>query len=122
MQARGDDVIAYYAADLGKTRELALTNVSAQLPDAGGPLPPGRYLIHLGVLSALAAVAWVKTGPFDIAVPLVATAAVPCFPMTVARVMAIEINVRKGHNDRVAAIMDAAFTGTLYVTAISRAL
>lgn len=116
---RGDDAIYFYAANLGRTTALAVSVVSAQTPDSEGALPPGRYLLHLGDDVASTTIVWVTAGPFTKGGTLTAVAAVPLFPMSTARIVTIEINVRKGDNDRIAAIASAG-AGTLFVTQVSR--
>lgn len=118
---RGDDAIYFYAANLGRTRSLAATAAPTQLSDVDGALTPGRYLLHLGIVSN-SAVLWVATGKFKKGGVLVVAAAPPHFPMSSNRVVAIEINVRKGANDQIAAVAagPGSPSGTLYITQISR--
>lgn len=115
---RSDDDVYFYAANLGRTERLACSAVSATRAAGDGALPPGRYLLHLGEQSAQTVRVWVKTGKASDGV-LVATADVPCFPMVLSGVAAIEINVRKDDNDQVAAITDGG-TASLFITQISR--
>lgn len=118
---RGDDAIYYYAANLGLTRALSVTAAGVQLLDVDGPLVPGRYLLHLGTVST-SAVIWVRAGKFEKGTPLDIAAGVPHFPMSPSRILAIEVNVRKEDNDRIAAIAagPGTPTGVLYITQISR--
>ena len=117
---RGDDAIYFFAASLGLTRRLVVTDIPAQLPDEDGALVPGRYLLHIAELSANAKqITWVRTGKFGTTVPVAAD--VPAFPMSLASIMAVELNVRKGANDQIAAVNDLLGTTTnLYITQISR--
>lgn len=118
---RGDDAIYFFAADLGRSRELIASASAVQLLDKDGPLVPGRYLLHLGDTSNSAKV-WVATGPFKKSTVLAVAPGVPYFPMAENRIIAVELNVRKGVNDQVAAIAAGPGTpsGTLYITMISR--
>lgn len=113
-----DDDIAFYAAALGLTRALSLTPVAAQIADADGALPAGRYMLHLGDVSDDSAVVWVRTVKWNKDVDYAVPTAPPAFPMRPSRIMAIEFNVREGVNDQVAAIVTAG-TATLYVTKLS---
>ncbi|MCZ6868099.1 MAG: hypothetical protein O7G84_01185 [Gammaproteobacteria bacterium] len=117
---RGDDDIAFFAASLGRTRALAVTDTAAEITDPDGALVPGRYLLHVANLSA-GAVVWVATGKFEKgAAPLTVVAAAPHFPMSAATIVALELNILKEDNDRIAAIATGGGTGTLYITQISR--
>lgn len=118
---RGDDAIAYYAATLGLTRRLSVTELGgvAQLVSTDGRLEPGRWLLHLGAMSN-GATMWIRMGKFN--EPIDVSADVPAFPMSTTRIAAIEVNVRKGDNDTVAAVITGPgeATGELYLTQISR--
>ena len=116
---RGDDAIAYYAASIGFTRKLDISPVSAQLPDDGGPLEPGRYVIQLLKPSSSSVIAFVQLGPFIKGAPLIAVADAPSFPMQLGHLIAIEFNALLNVNNRVAGITDQG-TATLYITRISR--
>ncbi len=116
---RGSDAFNFYSAKLGDTRELAASVAAAQTPDAGGPLPPGRYLLHIGNLSATTVKVWLRTGKFVKGDTLNISAAVPACPFSLDGLMAIEINVHKEDNDRVAAITSAG-TASVYITPISQ--
>jgi len=113
MAARGDDLLDFYRRDPDKAIVLALTNVSAQIP---APLPPGRYLL---ILRAVAGVwAWFRAEPF-VATGTVTVVAAQGIPLSPDAMQTIEINVRKGHNDRIAAITEAG-VGTLYIVPLAR--
>jgi len=116
---RGDDALYFYAADLGITHALEVTATASQLPDVVGALRPGRYLIHAVERVPAKTVVWIRTGKFVLGAALDIAAAPPWFPLRVDGIVAIEINVRKGHNDRIAAITDGG-SATLYVTRVSR--
>jgi len=114
MGAIGDDRLDFYGADLGPSASVALTVAVARTVQ----LRPGRYLVQF--LDTGANRAWVRVGPYSATVPPTATTAVPSTPFGgTGGITAFEINVRKGHNDQIAAIM-AAGTGTMIVTPISR--
>lgn len=115
---RGDDDIAFFAATLGRTIGIACSAVAAQIPDEEGALPAGRYLLHIADVTPKVAKLWVATGKFEEAVAIAVAAAPPHFPMHLAGIVALELNVRRGFNDRIAAIMSVG-TGTLYITKIS---
>jgi hypothetical protein len=119
---RGDDALYYYAANLGLTQAIAVTATPAQTSDIEGALTPGRYLLQIADVSNSGTTIWVRTGKFEKGVALSMVAGVPWFPMKPGGVIAIEINVRKGDNDRIAAVASGPGTplGTLYVTQISR--
>jgi hypothetical protein len=119
--ARGDDAIAFYAADIGETRELAVTAAGIQSPDAEGALTKGRWLIQAYDFSTPNVVVWISSGPFVKGSPLTLTTGpgarrVPLSPRTL---VAIETNVVKGASDRIGAITTAG-TVTLWLTRISR--
>lgn len=116
---RGDDALYFYAADLGPTRALAVNAVAGQLPDVDGPLVPGRYLLHVVDQAPGRVVTWVRTGKFEKGVNLDISAGVPWFPLRADGMVALEVHVRKGHNDRIAAITDTG-SSTLYITRVSR--
>ena len=65
---------------------------------------------------------WVASGPFVKGVSVAVAPSAPYFPMSPARVVAVELNVRKGHNDQIAALVAGvgAPSGALYVTMVSR--
>lgn len=113
MGAPSDDLLDYYACDLGPAQKVALTVAS----DHTARLAPGRYLVQFTGLGAN--VAWLRAGPYSASSPVVATADVPSTPFLSGVRLWFEINVRKGHNDQLAAIMNAA-TGTMIVTPLSR--
>lgn len=120
-QHREDDDVAYFAAKLGLTYRLAMSGVAAQTSDDDGALPPGRYLIHLGNLTNGARV-WVQMGVFAKGGTITPVIGPPSFPMSTTRIQAIEVNVRKGANDRVAAILESTSqnpSGELFITNIS---
>lgn len=117
--ARADDVIAFYAAELGITRKLACGVASAQLPDSEGALSPGRYLLQIADLSAPTAKVYVRGRPYIAAGTVTAVASVPDFPLHLSGLVAFEFNVRKGYNDRIAAITTAG-TANLFITLVSR--
>jgi len=116
---RGDDALAYFGATLGATRALAASGAAAQTSDPDGPLPPGRYLLHISDVSLSAAKVWVRMGAYVRGEVLPITAAPPAFPMQLGGIVAIEVNVRRHDNDRVAVVMSAG-TAILYITEISR--
>ncbi len=116
---RGDDALAFYAANLGPTRALFASIAPVQLSDNDGALPPRRYLLHIADIDPPNLKIWIKTGPFQKGVLLGVTASIPNFPMSLIGVQALEINVRKGDNDQIAVVMSSG-TGTLYITEISR--
>lgn len=122
MGARGDDLMAFYAADLGITRKLEITNAaSAQITDADGAIEPGRYLIQvlLGTGGKPTARCWLRFGKFVAAGTITATIAVPSFPVDPEGVYVFELNVRQGYNDRFAGIVAAAGAAhTVYFTRI----
>ncbi len=116
---RGIDAQAFYAAALGRTRKLACSSIAAQLSDIDGALPPMRYLLHVADISPTNRTIWVATGEFIKGKALPIADDVPYFPMSLSGVVAIEINVLKGSNDQIAAIMTGG-NGILYITEISR--
>lgn len=116
---RGIDAQAFYAAALGRTRKLLCSSVAAQFSDNDGALPPMRYLLHVADISPTNRTIWIATGKFIKSVALSVADDVPYFPMGLSGVVAIEINVLKGHNDQIAAIMTGG-NGILYVTEVSR--
>lgn len=122
-QHRADDDLAYFAATLGRTvKLLAGAEGSVQLPDEGGPLPPGRYLIQILDVTEIGARVWVVAVPFEKGEPPISVPAdVPAFPFAVEGVIALETNVRKGDSDQIAARTSAG-TATVYITKISRPL
>lgn len=117
MGARGDDLLDFYRSDLGNARILALTNVSAQTPDAAGPLPPGRYILLIRAVAGQWA--WVRTEPF-VKTATVTAAVNTGFPLSPDGLLAVEFNVRKGHNDRIAGILEAAGSATLYILPLAK--
>jgi hypothetical protein len=116
---RGEDLAAFFAAELGRTRKLALTVASAQTPDTEGALPPGRYLLQIADLSSASAKVFIRARPFVAGDTVTAVADAPDFPLHLAGLVAIEFHVRKGYNDRIAAILTAG-TGNLFITEVSR--
>jgi hypothetical protein len=119
---RGDDDIAFYAADIGDTALLSASVTPAQLSDAHGPLPSGRYIIQVVNLSGTGKqLVWVGQGPF---VPggVMAIAAAPGkdrIPLSQQALVAIETNVVKGFSDRIAAVTSGG-TAEVYITRVSR--
>jgi len=122
MSAFGDDQLDYFGADLGVTR--ALSAVAANMvstggaSDAGGALPPGKYLIQITPPGGtdqvfLAAIPFAKGDVSWAAL----TAAAPRMPLVRGW---IELHVRKAHNDRIIARCTGSATATVYVTLISR--
>ena len=118
---RGDDALYFFAANLGRTERLACSGVAIQRPDNLLALEPGRYLLHIADLQTPNTRVWVTTGKFEKGSTVSVVADVPHFPMHAEGIVAIEINVRKGDNDQIAAITGGA-TATLFITQISRAL
>lgn len=119
--ARGDDAIAFYAADLGETRALAATTSGDQTTDVDGALVPGRYLIQIVNVSDSAAIVWIHAGAFEKGKPITLAAGPGRrrAPLSTQSVVAIETNVLKGDSDRIGAITTVG-TATVYVTRISR--
>lgn len=118
---RGDDALAYFGATLGATRALGVSVAPAQTSDPDGPLPPGRYLLHISDLDPVAAKVWVRMGKYVRGEVLGVAASPPAFPMQLGGIVAIEVNVRRGDNDRIAAVMAGILdTAVLYITEISR--
>lgn len=116
---RGDEAHAYFAAELGPTRKIDVTDVAAQLPSVEGALPEGRYLIFVDELSAPGKhTVWVRVGKFGDTIPV--TVGVPNFPLSRSGMMGIEFNARKNHSDQIAAITESGKTATLYITKVSR--
>lgn len=113
-----EDDVAFFAATLAETVELAASAVAAQTPDAGGPLPPGRYLIQVLDFQNTNTKCWVRLVKFVKSTPAIVAAAVPNFPMSPEGVVAIEVNIREGHNDRLEAITQGG-NATVYATRIS---
>ena len=97
-----------------------LAVAQAQRPDNALALPPGRYVLHIADVSSDGAKVWVAMGKFAKSVTLVVVASVPHFPMSATGIIAIEVNIRKGDNDQIAAITSAG-TANLYITQVSRA-
>lgn len=119
---QGTDAQDYYAATLAETRYLAVTSSQSQLSDSDGPLIPGRYLMHISDSAPAGSPpkVWVAMGPFAKGVTLAVSAATPHGPpFQDGRVLALEVNVRKGYNDQVAAITSSG-SAVLYMTRISR--
>jgi hypothetical protein len=117
---RGDDALYYFAANLGRTRKLVVSIAAIQLPDADGPLTPGRYLIHVDDFSPPGKQKiWVRMGKFEKGKTLAVAADVPHFPMSLTGIMGIEVHVRKGDNDRLAAISSEG-SAAVYITQVSR--
>ena len=116
---RGDHDVAFYEATIGETRELAVSDAYAQLPDDDGPLAPARYVIQLVALSDDNAVVWVHVGPFgegDLG-----GAAGPGnsrFPLSSGVVA--ETHVLEGESDRIGAIADTpGVTARLFISRVS---
>jgi hypothetical protein len=122
MSARGDDLMMFYAADLGISRKLNITNAaSAQIADADGALAPGRYLVQVFATAGGKPVdrCWLRFGKFETGGTITATTDVPSFPVDPDGVFVFELNVRPGYNDRLAGIVAAAGAAhTVYVTRI----
>ena len=117
---RGDDSIYFFAANLGRTEKISVVDSASTPRDAdAGPMSPGRWLLHISDISDDGEKVWVRMSPH--ANPAAAVKDVPSFPMQTAGVVAIEVNVRKGYNDQVAAIVGTG-TATLFMTQISREL
>jgi len=118
---RGVDDIYFFAAAVEQTRLLAASVVSAQIPDAGGPLTPGRYLIQVLNQTDASALVWIKFGAFATGVVLTATTrpGEKKMPLTASGIFAIELHVLKGDSDRIAAITTAG-TADVYITRVSR--
>ena len=119
--ARGDDAIAFYAADIGDTLELAASTVLAQTSDLQGPLKPGRYLIQAINWSDTTVVVWVTVGAWEkgSSLTLTATAGRRRVPLSSGGVVAFETNILKGDSDRLAVITNTG-SATVYVTRVSR--
>jgi hypothetical protein len=119
----GNDDIQFYHAAIEHTFEAAIgAGGLTQVPtDLEGALPPGRYLAQALITGA--GVMWLHVGKFDTAVPLAPSAptgaGVRRIPLSSKCACAIEFNVVKGHNDRIAAQMSTG-AGTLFVTRVSR--
>lgn len=113
---RGDDDIAFFAANLGLTHALMFDTNGANLADAQGPLKPGRYLVQLRKEDN--GYAWVSVGKWERGNPIAAPAAVPAFPMSNVGLVAVEFHVREGVNDRIAARTESG-SAVLYITLVS---
>jgi hypothetical protein len=72
-------------------------------------------------LASASAKVFVRLRPWVAATTVTAVADAPDFPLHLAGLVAVEVNVRKGHNDRLAAITTTG-AATLYATRISRAV
>jgi hypothetical protein len=120
---KADDDLAYFAASLGRTvKLLAVAGGSVQLPDDGGPLVPGRYLIQILDVSVVGAQVWVVAAKFEKGLPPISVPTdAPAFPFAMEGVIALETNVRLGDSDQIAARTSAG-TATVYITKISRPL
>lgn len=114
------DDVAYFAADLGLTRLIAVSTVPAQLATADGPLAPGRYAVFIDDCVGLGK-AWVRTGPWNGGAVLPVTAGIPWFPMCQGGLVFVEFHVRQGVNDQIA-VVSSVGTANLYITGISRDL
>jgi len=116
----GKDDIAFFHAAIERTYELSATVGGAQLSDAEGALPEGRYLIQVVNQTPPAALCWIHVGAFEVGVSLslVAGAGGDRIPLG-SSVVAIETNVVRGDSDRIGAIMSAG-TATVFITRISR--
>lgn len=117
MGARPDDLLAFYQSDLGRARVLPLTAASAQIDDDDGPLEPGRYLFIFR--GAAGQWGWFKLGAFEKGTPMDDAGIENGFPLSVDSIQAIEVNIRRGHNDRVAGILEAAGAAKLYMCPLS---
>ncbi len=119
---RGDDDIAFYAADIGITFHLSATSGSpVQTTDAEGPLPEGRYIIQALNISTDSALVWIGFGAFEQSTTLALTAGVGTrrIPLSAGGLIAVETNILKGYSDRVAAITSAG-AADVYLTLVSR--
>lgn len=118
---RGDDDIAFFAAAIEETRLIAASPASASFPDADGALVPGRYLIQILGASASSVVVWIQMGKFEKGVPLTASVGpgLKRVPLSPSGIIAIEVNVVKEDNDRIA-VVTAGGTASVYITRISR--
>jgi hypothetical protein len=115
----GDDDIAFFAADLGETRELSATTTGAQTTDTDGALEPGRYLIQI-VDATAGAIVWIIRGRFERGAPLSLSAGPgPArIPLSTQALVAIETHVREGDSDRIGAITNTG-VATVYLTRVS---
>lgn len=116
----GSDIIADFSSALGFTRKIGATDASAQTPDSGGALEPGRYLVQLLNPSAAGDTCWVIAAPFKRGETIVVTQDAPSFPLQRNGIAQFQFNVLPAVNDRIAVRMDAGKTGTVYITRISR--
>lgn len=123
MAGNPDDQLDFFGADIGPTRTLAAVAANAvstagtATTDPGGTLPPGRYLIQCTPPGGTDIV-FVGAVPFkkgDVSWQTQAAAA-PNAPLIRSF---IEINVRKGHNDRIYARTTGG-TSSVFVTQITR--
>ena len=118
---RGDDDLAFYAADIGETRLVSADALSnQQTTDADGALVPGRWLVQVFPTDSAAKV-WVGFGKFVAAVVLSSPVGpgkqrIPCSGKTI---IAFETNVLKGYSDRAVARTTVG-TAEVYLTLISR--
>jgi len=118
----GDDDLAFYHADIGETRGPLQANAVApvQFADVLGPLSPGRYLIQVTDLGGSGRqFVWVGMGAYGSTIPLTASAGLQRFPFSSGGLIALEVNVRRGYNDQVAAITTSS-TADVYVSKVSR--
>lgn len=111
--ARPDDVLDFYGADLGPSRKVSLSIVSA----ASDQLPVGRWLVQM--IGNTTDRAWVKVGAYNAVTPISANADIPSTPMGAGGVVAFELNVRPNFNDQIAGIMEANIA-KLILTPLSR--
>jgi hypothetical protein len=119
-EAKSADVVGFYAADIGITRELVIgAGASVMLTDADGPLTPGRWVIQLRTALATE-YAWIRVGAFKKGSAIAATIGPgrDRFPLSPSALIAIEFNVRKGENDRIAGITEFG-AATLYISRVS---
>jgi len=113
---------AFYEAAIENTVELTATTGSlSATPDAGGALPPGRYLIQSVGLAA-GQVVWVHVGPFERGVPLAPSSPVAAgerrFPLT-ETIVALEAHLLGGYSDRVAVQLSSGSNVTVYISRVS---
>lgn len=114
MVAHADDLRYFYAAGIGRSEELAITDAGDT--EVAEALSSGRYLLH--ILDATGRI-YVQQGAFG-ENDLVAAAA-PAFPMDNDGIKAIEVVVLAGAGlNSIAARAIAAATATLVITKISR--
>jgi len=113
----GADDIAFYEADIGYTYELSVTDAGAQLDEALGALPSGRYLIQAQGLEE-GDVCWVHFGPYRKPIPLSVGSGPKRIPLTSA-IFAFETHIRKGNSDTLGAITTSGASAILWITLVS---